>query len=69
VSGCTATLLWAGFTRRYGVHRLVYYEEHYLITDAMRREHNIKHWPRRWKIALIERMNPTWDDLYPQLVG
>jgi putative endonuclease len=59
----------AGFTRRYGVHRLVYYEAHDLITDAMRREHNITHWSRRWKIELIESMNPVWDDLYPQIVG
>ena len=59
----------AGFTRRYGVHRLVYYEPHELITDAMRREHNIKHWSRKWKIELIESMNPMSDDLYPQIVG
>lgn len=58
----------AGFTRRYGVHRLVYYEPHELITAAIRREHNIKHWSRQWKIDLIESMNPTWDDLYPQIV-
>ncbi len=58
-----------GFTRRYGVHMLVWYESHGLITDAMRREHNLKHWPRRWKIALIEGMNPGWDDLYPGLLG
>lgn len=58
-----------GFTRRCGVHRLVYYEAHDRITDATRREHNIKHWPRRWKIELIERTNPGWDDLYPRLVG
>jgi len=58
-----------GLTRRYGVHRLVYYEAHDFITDAMRREHNLKHWPRRWKIELIEAMNPGWEDLYPGLVG
>ncbi len=58
-----------GFTRRYGVHMLVYYEAHDLITDAMRREHNLKHWPRRWKIELVEAMNPKWEDLYPQIVG
>ena len=58
-----------GFTRRYGVHRLVWYEPHDLIADAMRREHNLKHWPRRWKIELIESMNPGWEDLYPGLMG
>ena len=59
----------AGFTRRYGVHQLVYYEPHELMADAMRREHNIKHWSRKWKIELIESMNPMWDDLYPLIAG
>ena len=53
-----------GFSKRYGVHRLVYYEEFASIVDAIQREHNIKHWSRRWKIKLIETMNPMWDDLY-----
>ena len=58
-----------GFTRRYGVHRLVWYEAHDLIVDAMRREHNLKHWSRRWKIELVESVNPGWEDLYPRVVG
>jgi putative endonuclease len=58
-----------GFTRKYGVHRLVYYEPHETIIQAMRREHNIKHWPRKWKVELIEKVNPLWDDLYPSIVG
>lgn len=52
------------FTRRYQCHLLVYYEEHQNIYRAMQREHNIKHWVRAWKVALIERDNPEWDDLY-----
>jgi putative endonuclease len=52
------------FTRRYQCHLLVYYEEHQDIYRAMQRERNIKHWVRAWKDALIEGMNPEWDDLY-----
>lgn len=50
------------------MHRLVFYEEHGLLAEANQREHNIKHWPRKWKIALIKGMNPMWDDLYPEIV-
>ena len=56
-----------GFTQRYGVTRLVYYEWHDRIIDAIQREKNIKHWKRAWKVELIERMNPAWDDLYETL--
>jgi putative endonuclease len=56
-----------GFTKRYGLTQLVYYEEHAEILAAIQREKNIKHWPRGWKIQLIERMNPDWLDLYPAL--
>lgn len=52
------------FTRQYQCHSLVYYEEHQDIYWAMQREHNIKHWRRAWKVALIEKDNPEWDDLY-----
>lgn len=55
--------------RREVYDRAVAGNPHDLITDAMRRERNLKHWPRRWKIELIEAMNPSWDDLYPRLVG
>ena len=58
----------AGFTRRYQVHDLVYYERHDRIEGAIQREHNIKHWKRAWKVALIEELNPDWDDLYDTLV-
>jgi putative endonuclease len=57
-----------GFTKKYGVHRLVFYEEYASIIDAIQREKNIKHWPRRWKIKLIESINPMWDDLYVNMV-
>ena len=53
-----------GFTRRYRLKRLVYAEHHADIRDAIQREKNIKHWPRKWKIQLIESQNPDWTDLY-----
>jgi putative endonuclease len=56
-----------GFTKRYGLHRLVYAERHEHILSAKQRERNIKYWPRAWKIRLILRDNPNWDDLYKQL--
>ena len=55
------------FTRRYGLKRLVYAEPHETILGAIQREKNIKHWPRAWKVALILRENPGWDDLYDRL--
>jgi putative endonuclease len=54
-----------GFTRRYHVHDLVNYEHYDRIEAAIQREHNIRHWPRRWKTALVGGMNPDWVDLYP----
>lgn len=58
-----------GFTKRYGVHRLVYYEAYDDIRDAIVREKRIKKWNRAWKIELIEDVNPTWRDLYDELEG
>ena len=55
------------FTSRYGVFRLVYFEVHDAITAAIQREKNIKHWPRRRKINLIEESNPDWRDLYDEI--
>jgi putative endonuclease len=52
-----------GFTRRYGLNRLVYYEEHPYVYDAIAREKQLKGWLRSKKIALIESMNPEWADL------
>jgi len=56
-----------GFTRRYGLKRLVYYEDYPDIRDAIQREKNMKHWPRAWKARLINGFNPDWDDLYETL--
>ena len=56
-----------GFTSRYGLIRLACYETFGMVTDAIQREKNIKHWPRAWKITLIETMNPEWRDLYLEL--
>ncbi len=53
-----------GFTAKYGVTRLVWYEEHDDITDAIQREKSLKRWRREWKIALIESINPEWHELY-----
>lgn len=57
-----------GFTKKYGLKLLVYYEEFQSISDAFHREKRLKHWNRAWKIALIEKMNPNWEDLYPTVV-
>ena len=56
-----------GFTKRYGLKRLVYAERHEDIRTAIQREKNIKHWPRAWKLQLIAAANPNWDDLYDLL--
>jgi putative endonuclease len=56
-----------GFTKRYGVKMLVYYEEHATALEAIQREKNIKHWPRAWKIELIRKMNPEWRDLFDEI--
>jgi putative endonuclease len=53
-----------GFTSKYGVKTLVYAEAHDLAVGAIQREKNIKHWSRKWKLELIEGMNPTWSDLF-----
>jgi putative endonuclease len=53
-----------GFTKKYGVHRLVYFEAHDGIEAAILREKQIKKWNRAWKVRLIEERNPNWDDLY-----
>ena len=58
-----------GFTTRYGVVLLVWYEGYERIIEAREREHRIKRWRRAWKLALIEAMNPEWRDLYFDLNG
>jgi putative endonuclease len=57
-----------GFTKKYKVHTLVWYEIHADITAAITREKQIKHWNRDWKIKLIQSTNPAWQDLYLTLV-
>jgi putative endonuclease len=58
-----------GFTKKYLVNMLVYYEEYQYIEDAILREKQIKKWNRKWKIELIEKHNPVWIDLSLQLAG
>jgi putative endonuclease len=53
-----------GFTKKYGLKRLVYYERHETMPLAIQREKTLKHWPRRWKIDLVTGMNPEWFDLW-----
>ena len=57
-----------GFTKRYGVHTLVWYETHETMESAMTREKALKEWKRAWKLRLIEANNPTWRDLYQDVV-
>lgn len=57
-----------GFTKRYNLKRLVYVEPYDDIQTAIQREKNLKHWSRAWKVALILKTNPGWDDLYDLLM-
>jgi putative endonuclease len=59
----------AGFTKKYGVHILVWYEIYDDIEAAIAREKRMKRWNRDWKIALIEKTNSGWNDLYDRLLG
>jgi putative endonuclease len=58
-----------GFTRKYGVHTLVWYETHGDINEAIAQEKRLKKWRRAWKIELIEKHNSGWNDLYQRLLG
>ena len=53
-----------GFTKRYSVHKLVWYELHESMESAIEQEKRLKEWKRQWKLELIERTNPNWQDLY-----
>ena len=55
-------------TKRYRIFRLVYFEIYPSIADAIRREKNMKHWPRTWKTRLIAQSSPAWRDLYEEIV-
>ena len=57
-----------GFTKKYGVHDLVYYETVDSIESAIAREKQLKKWNRAWKVRLVEKGNPYWRDLYPSLL-
>ena len=57
-----------GFSKKYNVHLLVWYEVHNEIENAITREKQIKEWKRLWKLELIEKTNPTWRDLYIEIV-
>ena len=56
-----------GFTRQYGCHTLVYFEQYEDMTNAIQREKQMKKWNRAWKIGLIEKQNPNWQDLWPEI--
>ena len=57
-----------GFTNRYGVHQLVWFELHESMESAIKREKRLKDWKRKWKVQLIEKINPDWEDLYPAII-
>jgi len=57
-----------GFTKRYRVHRLVWYEFHESMESALKREKSMKEWKRVWKLELIENVNPDWEDLYNTII-
>jgi len=57
-----------GFTKKYGVHRLVYYELHEDMMAAIRREKQMKKWNRAWKLELVEIQNPEWEDLWEGII-
>lgn len=58
-----------GFTKKYGVHRLVYYEHFESMPEAIQRESRLKKWKRAWKVRPIQSMNPDWLDLFDQRTG
>jgi putative endonuclease len=57
-----------GFTQKYGIHTLVYFEIHDTMEAAITREKQIKEWKRQWKLELIEKRNPEWRDLYEEIL-
>ena len=58
-----------GFTDRHGLKQLVWYEQHEDVSEAIRKEKQLKKWNRLWKIRLVEGMNSQWTDLYPVIIG
>ena len=57
-----------GFTKRYGIHRLVWYELHESMESAIEQEKRLKKWRRSWKLELIQTTNPDWRDLYDTIL-
>ncbi len=57
------------FTAKYDVLKLVYYEKHKSMEEAVKREKQLKKYNRRWKIRLIEQLNPTWEDLFSKIIN
>ncbi|WP_211251243.1 GIY-YIG nuclease family protein [Deefgea rivuli] len=57
-----------GFSKKYSLKTLIWYEQHATMESAIAREKAIKEWKRAWKLTLIEKMNPDWRDLYPDIV-
>ena len=58
-----------GFTKKYDIFKLVYFEQFDDVENAIKREKRLKKWNRAWKIRLVEELNPNWDDLYPSIAG
>lgn len=58
-----------GFTKKYGVKLLVWYEQHETMESAIAKEKAMKKWLRKWKLATIEKTNPNWHDLWPEIIG
>lgn len=58
-----------GFTKKYNLHKLVHYEIAETGTAAIQREKNLKKWPRQWKLELIQKSNPEFYDLWPEIIG
>lgn len=58
-----------GFTKKYGLKKLLYFEQYFYIEDAIKREKQLKHWNREWKLELIKKTNPKLRDLYPSIIA
>ena len=58
-----------GFTKKYNVHQLIYFEQTNDIESAIKREKQLKKWNRKWKLELIEKQNPKWNDLYEEIIN
>ena len=58
-----------GFSKKYGIDKLVYYEQTQEVQSALEREKQLKAWKRQWKLELIEKQNPQWNDLYNKIIG